>query len=123
METQENTNQTPEKNGNPFNSGRAMAGGILLIVGSVLLARQAGADLPEWMFTWPMIPIVVGIFLGAKHGFREWGWLIPVTVGVLFLINYNVEGLSFHQLWPVIIIVVGVTMLLDSGKRRRKRCM
>ena len=103
-------------------SDRTLAGGVLLIIGSVLLADRAGADLPHWLFTWPMILIAVGVFSGAKNGFREWSWLIPVTVGVVFLICHNIPGYSIRDFWPVAIIAVGVSMILNSGKKGKRSC-
>jgi hypothetical protein len=120
METHETKTERHQQNEKPFNSGRIFGGGILLIVGGLLLADRVGADLPHWLFTWPMIPVVVGLFVGANQSFKDWGFLIPITVGVIFLIVQNVEGYTLHTLWPVIIIVVGLSMILNSG--RRKRC-
>jgi uncharacterized membrane protein YfcA len=122
METQETNSQTPSKKVKK-NTGRVLAGAVLLIVGSALMAKQIGADLPHWLFSWPMIVIAVGVFIGAKDRFRDWGWLIPVTVGVVFLLAHNVEGVSFRQFWPLIIIAVGISMILNSvNKKRRKDC-
>lgn len=121
METQDNQGSQNQKH-DRFSSGRVMAGGILVIVGSFLIAERMGADLPYWLFTWPMIPIVVGFFVGAKDSFRDWGWLIPVAVGVVFLVAQNVEGMSFNNLWPVLVIVAGLCMVLNSGRKRRDRC-
>ncbi|MCI0750885.1 MAG: DUF5668 domain-containing protein [Flammeovirgaceae bacterium] len=121
MEVQENKSNSPErKRSKSLNN--AMAGTVLIIIGAILFADRAGVEFPDWLFTWPMILVAVGIFIGAKEGFRDWGWLIPITVGVVFLFSYHVEGYSFQQLWPVIIIVVGVTMLLNSGKKHRRSC-
>jgi hypothetical protein len=122
METQENQGSQNQKHEGSFSSGRAMAGGVLLIVGGIWLAEKMGADLPHWMFTWPMIPIAVGFFIGAKDSFRDFGWLVPVAVGVIFLLEQNVEGMSWATLWPVMIIVAGLCMMLNSGRKRRDRC-
>lgn len=119
METQDTKGERRERKERSRQSGRIMTGGILLIIGGLLLADRAGADLPHWLFTWPMIPIVVGLLIGTNQGFRDSGWMIPVTVGVIFLLSNNVEGLSFRNLWPVIIIVAGLSMLLNSGKHKR----
>jgi hypothetical protein len=90
METQETNSQTTKKEKSLI-TGRALAGTVLLIVGSVLIADRLGVNIPHWVFSWPMIVIAVGIFVGAKDKFRDWGWLIPVAVGVVFLINYGLE--------------------------------
>ena len=56
--------------------GRVWAALILIAVGSVLVLRQMGLPLPYWLFSWPMILIVVGLFIGFRHGFRGGGWII-----------------------------------------------
>jgi hypothetical protein len=119
METIDNKSEKRERKERSRNINRIMGGTVLLIIGGFLLADRVGADLPHWLFTWPMIPIVVGIFIGINTGFRDWGFLIPITVGVIFLLSYNVEGYSFHNLWPVIVIAAGLAMLLNSGRKRR----
>jgi hypothetical protein len=101
-------------------SGRVMGGLVLVIVGGLLAAYKAGADLPYWLFTWPMIIVAAGVFVGAKHGFRDWGWLFPVAIGIIFLLHESFEGYSWRNLWPVIIIVAGLTMILNSGHRRHR---
>jgi hypothetical protein len=124
METPGNKDQNIEQR-HEFHGqkGRVLGGAVIIIVGVLLLAYKAGADLPEWLFTWPMIIVAAGIFVGAKHGFRDWGWLFPVGVGIIFLLHESFEGYSWHNLWPIIIIIAGVTMILNAGNRRhRYRC-
>jgi len=126
MDTQENTSTTSANPNKPYNeyqhypSGRAWAGLVIVVVGGVLLAEKAGADLPAWLFTWPMIPIVIGIFSGAKHRFRHWGWLIPVAVGLVFLSEEFVDISIGQYFWPVLIIVVGLAMIFRPKRNREQ---
>lgn len=119
METNETNSHTTKKE-KPFISGSALAGTVLLIVGSVWFADRIGADIPHWVLTWPMILIAVGLFIGAKDRFRDWGWLIPTAVGAVFLIAHEVDGWSFRTLWPVIVIAVGLSMILNSFTKKKK---
>ncbi|MGH9804887.1 MAG: LiaI-LiaF-like domain-containing protein [Candidatus Acidiferrales bacterium] len=41
--------------------------------------------------------------------------IILITIGVLFLLPQFFHQIEFHDLWPVILIVIGVTMLLESS--------
>jgi hypothetical protein len=80
---------------------------------------------------WPIILIVIGVWLFAKH----WGLLgsyrpycvcehcrnsklmgpaILVTLGVLFLLD-NVGRLEFHRTWPALLLVIGVVKLVQSN--------
>ena len=50
-------------------SNRVWGGLVLLAAGGLLLARQVGADIPSWMFHWPMIVIAIGLLISFKSGF------------------------------------------------------
>ena len=42
------------------------------------------------------------------------GGLILITLGILFLIARFVPNIDFGDLWPVILIVVGITILMRN---------
>lgn len=113
---------TPDNNKMDKFSGRKLTGVFLLGIGGVLLAHRVGADLPSWLFTWQMIPIIVGLYLGVKHRFRGFGWVTPIIVGVVLLANDYVEGFSVGDfMWPIIIITFGLSMIL-SRRHHSRRC-
>lgn len=88
---------------------RFSGGVVLLLAGGALLARQLGAPLPDWLFTWPMILILVGLFVGIKLRFRNPGWIIPTFIGAVFLIDQTTIGLNLKPfIAPVIIIAIGL---------------
>lgn len=92
--------------------GRSMGGIIILLVGSVLLAKNLNVGLPEWLFSWPMLMIVIGVFVGVRHNFRTWGWLIPVFIGSAFLADRFFYELDFrHLVWPIAIMAFGAYMI------------
>ncbi|ANI90255.1 hypothetical protein A9P82_13715 [Arachidicoccus ginsenosidimutans] len=99
-------------------------GVVIIIVGIVLLFNrmpQTAKYFPDWLFDWPMIPIVLGIFAGAKHGFRgSFGWLIPVFIGLYFLLqdqNVIKEQWNIYAL-PLLLILAGLLILLKRGNPR-----
>ena len=105
----------PNEPGSSGRSGRAFGGIIIVVVGSLLLLDRMDIGLPGWLLSWPMIPIAVGLYIGARHQFRDWYWLIPVIVGTVFLTGHILHDLSFDQFfWPVLIIAFGVAMILRS---------
>jgi predicted membrane protein len=124
METQQSKiNPTsPQNSGTPNREyrepqGRIMGGLIIIAVGGVLLARQMGIDLPYWLFNWEMLLIVLGVFIGAKHNFRDSRWLIPVVIGTLLLINHHVYDFNLARyFWPLVIIGIGLFMILKSRR-------
>jgi hypothetical protein len=120
METEynKNTNQPVERDRNPFGGGRALGGLIVVIVGALLLAREVGADVPYWLFRPYMLLIVIGVYLGARHSFRNPIWLLPVAIGSVFLIDEIVPGIRVREyFWPMLIIGVGIIMILRSRRR------
>lgn len=104
----------------PRDRGRGYAGLILLLIGAALLARQFGFWLPSWLYTWPMIVVMIGLFVGVKHHFRDVGWLIIVAMGGLFLMDEINPGMNIHHfVWPMFIIGVGLALLLRPRRRIR----
>ena len=95
------------------NNGHIWTGVFLLIIGAVALAKSFGAELPEWLFTWQMLVIAIGLFVGFRHGFRTAGWFIPVLIGGAFLANeYFLDGQLRKHLWPLILITIGLVFIL-----------
>jgi hypothetical protein len=125
METQQSKiNPTnPQNPGTPNREyrepqGRIMGGLIIIAVGGVLLARQLGIDLPNWLFNWEMLLIVLGVFIGVKHRFRDTRWLIPVVIGGLLLVNNQIHDFNlFRFFWPIVIILIGFVLLLKARRR------
>jgi predicted membrane protein len=122
MELQSNNNNRnePIRDDGPHYRGRAIAGLIVVIVGAVLLARQVGADLPYWIFTWPMALIAIGLYVGFRHSFRNPGWMIPTGIGLLFLMEHLIPELELKPyIWPIIIIAIGLIMMFRPRSRNR----
>ncbi len=122
METQNsNKNLEPIKNDGSFNRrGRALGGLIVVVVGTVLLAKQVGVDFPYWFFSWPMLLIAIGVYLGFRHSFRNLGWLFPTAIGSVFLISDIIPELELKQfVWPIIIICIGLVMIFRPRGRNR----
>lgn len=114
---------TEDKNKDRFmepRSGRAFAGLVLVIIGGVLLGRQMGVDIPEWVLTWEMLLIGLGVFFGARRMFRPGGWIIMILVGTAFMLNdYSDLGIR-NLIWPAAIILFGLWMILKPRRRRHE---
>lgn len=48
------------------------------------------------------------------------GGLVLITLGALFLADEFIPHISFSDLWPIILVVIGIGLLINSvtGKRR-----
>lgn len=102
--------------------GRVGAGLVFIVIGSLFLAHQMGADIPHWLFSWPMILIGIGLFAGSRHNFRPGGWMVMLVIGGIFLADKALDDvLDFrHFFWPIVIIAIGVVMILRPRGRRRR---
>lgn len=47
------------------------------------------------------------------------GGLVLITLGILFLADEFIPHISFGDLWPVILIVIGAGLLINSFGRRK----
>jgi predicted membrane protein len=118
-------NTEPDKQEDAHIYKRRMGGGGriwvpvgLVIVGIGLMLRQLGfVGVPEWLFSWQVLLITIGVFIGLSHGFRGPGWLIMIMIGTFFLMDQLIPGLDIHRfIWPAVIIVVGLVMLIRPKK-------
>ncbi len=117
METNSNIDTRTNRLDN--RGGRIGSGLILVVIGSLFLAHQAGADIPHWLFSWEMILIAIGLFAGAKHNFRPGGWMVMLLIGGLFLADDLIYDFNFKPfIWPVIIIAIGLFIMVKPRRRR-----
>jgi hypothetical protein len=116
----------------PWFSKRAFFGLLVLGIGVMLLLDTTGAlgeDTSVFGTYWPVLLIAAGMWQLGSRGFQF--RLVPLIVlilGIVFLLaELDVGSLSFGELWPVIVIVLGGTILLRGltggrrGWRRRFR--
>lgn len=95
-------------------SGRAIAGLILTAIGLMLLFQQFDwFFFPSWLFSWPMILIIVGLIRMGNNRSNSSSWLVLVVVGCLFLLEKIIPGAHVLNLgWPAVIIAIGLWMIL-----------
>lgn len=99
--------------------GHVWTGVFLLVVGAAALVKASVTDLPDWVFSWQMFLIVLGFFIGVKHGFRGGAWFILMVVGGAFLVRDIYPELEFRRyIWPTVFIVIGILMIIRPRRRR-----
>lgn len=100
--------------------GHIWTGIFLLAIGGLALAKSMGAPIPAWLFSWQMLLIAIGLFIGFRKGFRDGGWFVPVIIGGFFLVNeFVLAGELRRHIWPMILIVVGAFFVF---RPRHKSC-
>lgn len=125
METSETNNKVM-----PGTPGfKTLLTGIMIVVfGLLYMLRNMGAiDANTWhiIFSWPMLLIALGLLNLADQKY-SWGFIL-LAVGSLFLADrvYNLPYNLFTFFWPVIIIVIGISLIFSNSfksltLRRRK---
>ncbi len=98
----------------PRPKGRLWGGLFLLFIGLLFFIKQADfIFFPGWLFSWPMILIAVGVYTGVRRQFRGVGWVIPIVIGGIFLLDRFDIGLDLHRfIFPFIVIGIGLAMIL-----------
>lgn len=116
------------ENRSTTSSNRVLAGVLIIGIGILFFFKQAGwAIFPYWLFTWPMILIAVGLFMGIKHNFRGSGWLIMLIIGAFFLVDDVLDLYSLkHYLVPAILMGIGTMLIFrpknhDRWRKRKER--
>lgn len=100
---------------------RIWNGLVLLIIGVLLLAYKMGAPIPGWIFTWPMILIVIGSLIGIKSRFQNPAAFIMLAIGGIFLADKFLPEMDFRNyILPVILIGIGLTYILKP--KRSQEC-
>ena len=112
-----------------WNSSRRRKGGVtsqlvfglvIIAIGAGLLLRKMGVPLPYWLFRWEMILILVGVVGGVKNQFRDFGWLIPIIIGCIFLSDDIFPNVNFRgYIWPVGLIALGAVIIFGGRNRRQ----
>ena len=98
---------------------RNWIGVSLLVIGIAFLYRKFEFqlfDIPDFLYSWEYIVVLVGavlLFTGNRSGIGV------ILVGLFFIftndfIHFFVE---FRDYWPVVLIIVGVSMLVRSSRK------
>lgn len=100
-------------------SRKGMFTGILILAfGVIWLLDNMGYDAPYWLFRWPMLLIIGGLFSGLNDGFRRPITWILIGVGLAFTLG-NILDIPLHlyeYFWPMMVIVIGLLILIRPKK-------
>jgi predicted membrane protein len=101
-------------------SGKVVAGLVIIGVGVILLLKQLGYFFPDWLFSWPVILIVVGLVIGFQQQFRNPAWIVLLIIGALFLLDRLFPGIGLKGfIAPILVIGFGLWMMLGRNHRRK----
>lgn len=93
---------------NTFLTPRVIIGAILIVLGGLFLLDNYDIiyfELPDFIFEWQMIFIIIGLILLASTRDKTAG-LIFLAIG---LFNY------YPELWPLILVFIGLSILFRKS--------
>lgn len=105
---------------------QAIGGIVLILIGALfLMDRVWFLDLGRMIGrNWPLILIGIGIVQLLNGRARSWvGPIVLIVVGAVFQVQridfFDRLGwnLSWHKLWPVMLIGIGVALLVDRLRK------
>jgi predicted membrane protein len=105
--------------------GKALFGFIIILLGVGIFLKQLDL-LPHiyLQFTWPIILIVIGLFIGLRNGFRSIAPFILIAIGIFNLIpgfTFNIgdnEVDSEEVVAPAILVLAGLILVFKPGKKK-----
>lgn len=119
METNNNYSGQPSEPRSDDRSGRVLGGLVLVIIGLLILGNRTGLDIPYWVFSWEMLVIGIGLYVGARHSFRPGSWMIAILIGAVFLADDMLDEFNLsNYVWPIVIISIGLFMIFRPRRRR-----
>ncbi len=97
-------------------------GVFIILIGIAALVKATVTNLPDWIFSWQMFLILLGLFIGFKHNFKGHAWIILILLGGAFLVRDVYPELPIRRyIWPSILVFVGAMMILRP-KRGFREC-
>ncbi|WPR74089.1 LiaF transmembrane domain-containing protein [Algoriphagus sp. NG3] len=103
------------------NDGGMIFGFIILAVGVLILLRKLDVFYPDWLLSWPMILIAIGVITLVKHEFKSIFGVLMLGVGVFFLLE---REFNFHFglqrfIFPIALILVGIYLITQKRKEQQ----
>lgn len=88
--------------------------GVFIILNNVGLVEMGLGEL--FVTYWPLLLIFAGGYNLVTNPAGRWGGVIVSLIGVFFLINNlgYVETSEYISFWPVVLILIGISLLLRS---------
>lgn len=101
--------------------GQIFAGILVLAAAGLFFVKELGYTIPEWIFSWQTMLIAIGLTSGVKHKFRNFFWIIMVTIGGVFLIGefFPLFAITRFKI-PIILLIIGLFMIFRPKHRYKQ---
>jgi len=96
-------------------------GGLIAAIGLAILVDNLGIFPAFHLYIfWPMILVVIGLMNVACRSGRFFGFIL-ILLGVMFQLNeLGYSHFGWNQIWPVVLISVGVLVMWSSLEARKR---
>src|SRR5690606_5555086 len=112
--------KSPKSQSSNARSGKNFIGLIIILIGALLLVERLIPTLHlDWLFSWPMFLVIIGLLVGSKSKFEDPTGYILIGTGAFFLINNEFDFRIGRLIWPVILIFVGFWLLKGRSRRHK----
>jgi predicted membrane protein len=114
--------ETNERQPMPRSTPHLILGISIIAIGVLLMLDNMGVMAArDYLQYWPVLLIVFGLSK-MLYPHSRGGGMVLMIVGVVLLLNV-LDVVSFHlwDLWPLLIVFVGFSMIVRSSQRRRRR--
>ena len=102
-------------------NGNLAVGIILIALGILFLLDSLDVVTDNIHTYWPVILIAIGSLGWLSQGPRpSFGNVLAIALGVLFLIANLSDTIEFRELWPVLIILIGINIVLRPRSSRKR---
>lgn len=100
------------------NKTSTTVGAIIIIAGVFLLLRNLhlGFLLPNWLFGWQMILIIIGLVIGVNSKFEKKSSVILIVIGSVFLLRDWLDFSPGKIIIPALAIVLGIYLINRNRK-------
>jgi predicted membrane protein len=111
-----------QSTGGRWLSGQRLFGLFFIFIGVGFLLRRLDIGIPQWLFGWETLLILIGLYTGINNRFRDFSWMIPILIGLAFLLDDILPDLNLRRIiWPVGMILIGAVALMGGGRFKRSR--
>jgi len=105
-------------------TNRSAFGAVLIILGALFLLRNLDLipfSILHYLFSWQGILIIIGSVLLASRPNKSSG-LVLITIGIFFMFPHiwHIPGFQMRTWWPVILIVLGLVIMVGWSGYQNK---
>lgn len=102
----------------PNKNSANIVGTIIVLVGLVLLFKNLnfGFLFPDWLFSWKIILIIVGLVIGVNSKFEKKSAFILIGLGVLFILKDLMDIPFGKVMLPLVAVGLGVYLIMRNKR-------